>query len=272
MIKLIITADDGGLSEGINQSAALLHEQGLVSAVSIMPNYQAVPHSVTVLAAYPNLELGIHLTLTEGIPLTRAAQRPELTRDSGVFRNQFFLYPQVLFPSDDLLAAIRSELKAQMDQFLSFGQQPKHITTHHHFHIFPALRDVVYQLAHDYDVAWVRNSDYRASIVPFNPVIDKSCQIEATHTFVVPDFIILVKSWLDLRPQMLVAELLTLHGIVELVVHPSLAEDPTYPRDVRYTPKERHQEMLYLQKLGALLQPHLGQEIHISNFLEAHRA
>lgn len=272
MIKLIITADDCGLSEGINASTARLHERGLLSAASIMPNFGNLQHAFDTFAAYPALELGVHLNLTDGRPLTGAALRSELTRSSGVFRNQFFLYPQALFPSDDLIAAIRAELSMQMETCLSYGRPITHVTTHHHFHLFPALREIVYQLSNDYDVVWVRNSDYRLSVLPFNPVIDKSPQMDTPHNFIVPDFIILVKVWQDLPPEMLLEELLSLHGVVELVVHPSTRDDATYPSEVRYTPSERYQEAQYLERLGKLMEPHLGNGIHITNFLEAHSA
>lgn len=272
MIELIITADDCGLSQGINENCAQLYEQGLLSAASVMPNCDYVDHAYHVFANYPALEVGAHLTLTDGLPLTQAAQRSELTRSSGKFRNQFFLYPQALFPSDDLLAAIREELTAQMLFCASFGVPIAHITTHHHFHLFPALRNIIYDLAAAFDVGWVRNSDYRDTVLPVTFMLNKDVTDDSTSQFTVPDFVVLIKSWQDSPPQALLDELLTLHGTVELVVHPSIPYDESYPRGVRYTPIERHQETQYLQKLGDLLQPHLGREITVKNAQEQYRA
>jgi len=265
-VHLIVTADDCGLAEGINISTRQLHELGIMSAASVMTNFPGVEHAFRLFSNYPELEIGAHLTLTEGYPLTEIAATSELTRSSGKFRNQFILYAQALLPSDELLAAMRDEMVAQIDVFLEAGIKPAHITTHHHFHIFPALRNLIYQLAQHYDVQWVRNSDYRFSIIPFNPAVDKAPVESATsHDFAVPDYVVSLKHWLDTPPQQMLNEILSLQGTVELVSHPSIAHDKTFPGDVRYPSLERNLETQYLQSFFELLQPHIGKEIIITN-------
>jgi hypothetical protein len=267
-IQLTITADDCGLAEGINRDALRLHEMGLIQAVSIMTNFPAADHAFELFAGHPTLEPGVHLTLSDGRPLTDISA-PEIINSRGKFRNQYILYAQSLFASDALLESMRREMAAQIEQFIAHGVQPAHLTTHCHFHVFPAVRQIVYDLAEMYQVNWVRNSDFRLSIVPYNPVVDKQpADNSVPRPFTVPDYVVSLKDWLGVPPEQLVDEILTLQGHVELVVHPSTASDTTYPNAVSYSPAERYQETRYLQALQHLLRPHLGRGIRLMNSLK----
>jgi predicted glycoside hydrolase/deacetylase ChbG (UPF0249 family) len=268
-IQLTITADDCGLSEGINQAALHLYKMGLIQAVSIMTNFPAADHAFELFRTHTDLEPGVHLTLSDGTPLTDM-NTSEIVKSDGHFRNQYILYAQSLFASDALLEAMRQEMAAQIEQFLAHDVQPAHLTTHCHFHVFPAVRQIVYDLAETYQVNWVRNSDFRLSIVPFNPVVDKApSDSSVPHPFIVPDYVVSLKDWLSVDPQEMLNEILTLQGRVELVVHPSTASDTTYPAEVSYTPAERYRELRYLQSLQHLLRPHLNNEIQLMNSLTA---
>ncbi len=46
MPELIFTADDCGLTEGINQTVYDLHQQGVISAASVMTNFPAHEHAL----------------------------------------------------------------------------------------------------------------------------------------------------------------------------------------------------------------------------------
>jgi predicted glycoside hydrolase/deacetylase ChbG (UPF0249 family) len=147
-----------------------------------------------------------------------------------------------------------------MDVFTQAGIQPAHITTHHHFHSMPALRNIIRDLARDYQVSWVRNSELRLAIIPFNPVFSQKIDKNFPNT---PDYLTIVQMWREYPPENLLNAILKLDGWLELVVHPCLATDPTYPSDVIYSPLERNREVEYLQSFFALLQAHLGKEVEL---------
>lgn len=67
--KLIINADDFGMCEGNSLGILLAHEQGLVSSTTVMMNMPYALWALDKAEAYPDLGIGVHLTLTAGKPL-----------------------------------------------------------------------------------------------------------------------------------------------------------------------------------------------------------
>jgi predicted glycoside hydrolase/deacetylase ChbG (UPF0249 family) len=266
-IQLMITCDDAALSHGIDQSTANLYQQGMVSAASLMTNFPQVWDAFAYYADYPELELGVHLNLSDGKPLTNVAHYSELVRGSGKFHNRFVLFAYSVFPSDKLLAIMREEMIAQIEVFMEADLKPAHLTTHCHFHVFPSIRALVYELAEIYDVKWVRNSNFRVSVVPFNPMLTlaNSNGVDRGHDFFVPDYLVSLQHWLDHPPSQLLSDILKLEGTVELILHPSIEHDDDYPSDVRYLPDERHKETIYLEQFFEILQPYIGGEVQIVN-------
>src|SRR5688500_3836027 len=118
-IKLIVTADDCGLAQSIDDSTAVLFHKGMVTTASIMTNYPHVEHTVDALGSLPNLEMGVHLNLTEGEPLSKHALQSDLVRSSGRFRNHLTLFAQSVFPSGSLQRAIEVELRTQIEHFIA---------------------------------------------------------------------------------------------------------------------------------------------------------
>lgn len=252
-IQLLVTCDDCGLSEGVNWTAARLHEDGLLTCASLMTNFPAAQHALTLFQQHPALELGVHLNLSDGLPVTPLGENTELTRADGQFRDRVVLFAKGVFPNETMQAQIRAELRAQIEVLCAAGIKPAHLTTHCHFHVLPALREIVYELADEYDVTWVRSTSYKATSLPFNVLIDKGRRARAQGAFMIPNYLVTLRHWLDSPPDALLDELLTLHGIVEIVVHGGMLHDETFPADVRYTPQERYYETVYLEKVLRLL-------------------
>jgi predicted glycoside hydrolase/deacetylase ChbG (UPF0249 family) len=257
-IQLIVTCDDCGLSEGITQTTLRLHQMGMATTASVMTNFPATHHALDLFARYPALEVGVHLNLSDGYPLTKLPRSSDLTRPDGHFRDRYVLLAKSLFPSAQMLEQVQGELRAQIEMMLDAGIQPAHLTTHCHFHALPAMRDIVYALADEYKVKWVRSTDYRTTSVPYNLLLSKDTATEQPHSFLIPDYLVGMKHWLEQPPEQMLAEIMTLRGTIELVVHPAARNDVSFPADVRYSPPERYKETEYIEKFHALLQstPH----------------
>ena len=238
--NLILTADDCGLSPGINRDAARLHEAGLITAASIMTNMPAAADAFATFAPCDTLELGVHLNLSDGTPLSALPLSSDLLTGDGSFRNQFLLYAQAVFAGETYLSHIENELRTQIEYFIRLGgRRPQHLTTHCHFHVIASLRHIVYRLAEDYDVVWVRPSDYRFTAVPFNPMLTGNSLPDQPPHLIVPDYLVSLKNWLGHSPEAMIQQLQTIGGLVEMVVHPGDVDDPAYPDAVRYGPAER---------------------------------
>jgi predicted glycoside hydrolase/deacetylase ChbG (UPF0249 family) len=242
---LIITCDDCGLSEGINEAALDLHRRGIATTASVITNFPATAHALSLFSQHPSLEVGVHLNLTDGFALTTS---PELVDASGRFHSRYSLFAKAIRPTTAFLAAVQAELAAQIEVCRRAGLTPRHLTTHLHFHVLPPLRQIVLSLASHYSVAWVRAYRWRATVLPFNPLSAKPIASAATPTKT-PDYLVAMKYWMRQDPRRLAVLLNCLQGIVELVVHPCTPDDETFPRDIRYSPLERYSEMCALERV-----------------------
>ncbi len=251
MQQLIITGDDCGLSEGINHAAARLHECGHLTAASIMVNFDATTHAFDLFKAYDRLEVGIHLNLSDGFPITRPASPSPLTRSNGQFHRRIISMLRTLVPTSSFLELVETELHAQMECFISYGRPPAHITTHRHFHISPALREIIIKLAREYQVPWLRAYRLSASVVPNNWFHSRHIEEDEYPDVTMPDHLVSIKSWMGRDPQQLAEVLHTLEGVAEIIVHPGLQQDETFPANVDYSPAERYQETQYFEQVMA---------------------
>lgn len=168
MTRLIVNADDFGLTPGVNAGILEAHRLGIVTSTTLMVNMSAAEEALHLATDCPALGVGIHLTLTAGHAVS--AEVPSLVDRAGRFWNVRHL-AQYARPDD-----IRREFVCQLERFLSFGRKPTHIDCHHHVHADPMMLPIVLELARAYDLP-VRN-------VPDAPgaLADGSAQPAVRHT------------------------------------------------------------------------------------------
>lgn len=248
MPQLIITADDCGVSEGINTATVDLYKGGYITTASVMSNFPAYQHAFELFRAHPDLEVGAHLVLTNGYPVTEDIPNhsPIISKDV-TFRNKFYLFSRLLLPSDETIVWIRHELDAQLRRFVDADIHPQHITTHHHFHTIPALRKIIYELAIQYRVQWVRAHEFRATITPFN-LVPSEQSLAGDLPFEIPDYLSPLKPWMGRSPNEYASKLMGFEGVIEIVTHPSTQVDDTFPANMEYSTLERYEEQVYLIK------------------------
>jgi predicted glycoside hydrolase/deacetylase ChbG (UPF0249 family) len=82
-IRLVVNADDFGISARINEGILLAHRAGIVTATSLMAVGRAFEQAVQCCRAVPALDVGVHLTLVAERPLLPC--RSSLTGDDGRF-------------------------------------------------------------------------------------------------------------------------------------------------------------------------------------------
>jgi len=246
MPNLIVTADDCGLTDALNQKTCDLHQRGYISAASVMTNYPAHQHALELFRACPDLDLGIHLSLTDGHPVTgHEGHHPHLLNEDFSFRSNFSLFLRSHFFSGDAARWIRNELDAQMRRFTEAGLRPRHISTHHHFHSIPLLRRIVHELADAYAVDWVRAHEFRAS-VSAHKCFRRRQQPRQRQRFFTPDYVAAIQACMSLSVDEFCKRISRLRGTVEIVVHPAPRHDPDFPADWHYGTAPRRAETQYL--------------------------
>jgi len=128
--RIVLCADDYGLSPAISRGIRELLSQRRLSATSCMVVYPEFASDGPELRPFFDLaDIGLHLTLTASRPLA------SLLRDGWLRR----------------LAAreIREEVERQIAAFTSImGRPPTYIDGHQHVHLLPGVREAVTDVAH----------------------------------------------------------------------------------------------------------------------------
>ena len=115
--RLIVNADDFGLSHGVNLGVIRAHEEGIVSSASLMVRGEAVHDAAAYAKAWPQLSFGLHFEFGE-----------------WVFREGARTTRYQLLSPDDSQSICR-EAQRQLDGFRKLmGRDPTHIDSHQHFH------------------------------------------------------------------------------------------------------------------------------------------
>lgn len=151
---LIVNADDYGyydcVSRGILQSA----RHGIVTATGILATGKRFDENITWLKDHDDLDLGLHLNMTDQEPLTKD-MRNRLARWRGRFPPKFALAAAIMsgtLPVPD----VKLEWRAQIERCLDKGLTIRFINSHEHIHMLPPLFRLAGELAQEYGIAHVR--------------------------------------------------------------------------------------------------------------------
>jgi chitin disaccharide deacetylase len=142
--RLIINADDFGLSYGITDGIVLTHRKGLLTSTSLMVNQPATEYAVRRAPEVPNLGIGIHLNLTEGRPVLPKEEVPTLVNAAGEFVGPSEMGRRLL-RWEASPPEIEAEFRAQIQKMKSLRLQPTHADSHHRIHMYPAAARAFYR-------------------------------------------------------------------------------------------------------------------------------
>jgi hopanoid biosynthesis associated protein HpnK len=154
--RLVVTADDFGLSPEINEAVRLGHTRGILTAASLMVGAPAAADAVLVAKACPGLAVGLHLTLVDGRPVLPPEWVPDLVDETGRFRPGLAGPGARIFFAPRVRRQASAECQAQLEGFLATGLRLDHLNGHHHFHVHPSILGIVLGLARRYAIPAVR--------------------------------------------------------------------------------------------------------------------
>lgn len=141
-MKLIINADDFGLTSGVNSAIRDCFLAGSVTSTTLMVNTPATLEAVKLAKSHPALGVGLHFNLTLGQPLSPAKEILSLVDAGGYFPGRGVCERNLLFGRVKR-ADIEREFHTQVERFTSFGLPLTHIDSHQHIHLFPQVFDIV---------------------------------------------------------------------------------------------------------------------------------
>jgi len=152
--RLIVNADDFGLSEAVNRAVIQAHENGIVTSTSIMAGGAAFEHAAVLAARCPMLDVGVHLTLTEQRPVADSV--PSLVGTDGMFAPHATDLAKRCLRGRIALGDVHKELDAQIRRVRTYGLRPTHLDGHQHVHVLPGIARVVASLARAHGISAVR--------------------------------------------------------------------------------------------------------------------
>lgn len=164
MRRLIVNADDFGFTAGVNRAIVEAHTRGIVTSSTLMANGRAFEDAVRLAATVPNLSVGCHVVLIDGVPILDPGLLPSLTsRLSGGphFRDGLKSFAARALAGRLNPGEIEDEVSAQIRKLQSAGVSVSHVDTHKHTHLFPAVLRPLLRGARACGVHAVRN--------PFGP-------------------------------------------------------------------------------------------------------
>jgi len=147
------TADDLGLDEQANLVIEHAHQQGVLTAASLMLGQPGTAHAVEVARRNPGLQIGFHFHVCDSQPVTRKSWPwGSSTVLAGI---AIGLWPGVS-------ALVHQELIAQWNQFVATGLRCSFINGHHHLHIHPVIARKMHDLLKGNFTGWVRSMETRS--------------------------------------------------------------------------------------------------------------
>ena len=162
MGRLIINADDFGLTAGVNRAIVELHRAGLLTSTTLMAKAAATEEAIELALSEPKLGVGCHVVLVDGEPLLLPRDLPTLAQaETGRFHPKLGAFLTRLLTGRIRSAEIEAEAAAQITLLQNRGLRLTHIDTHKHTHMFPAVLRPVLRAAKAAGIRAVRN--------PFEP-------------------------------------------------------------------------------------------------------
>jgi predicted glycoside hydrolase/deacetylase ChbG (UPF0249 family) len=160
--RLILNADDFGLTRGINRAIGELAAAGAITSATLMAAGPAFDDAVETAHAHPQLGVGCHVTLVDGMPLLPAAEIPSLVvKGCGRFRSSLRAFQLALLRGAVREEEMAREAEAQIRKLQAAGLCVTHVDTHKHTHMLPAVARALLLAAERTGVQAVRN--------PFEP-------------------------------------------------------------------------------------------------------
>ena len=232
-IRVILNADDLGLSADVNAAIEQAHRDGVLTAASLMVGEPAAAAGIALARRNPRLAVGLHLTLTDGTPTLPPDSIPALVRPDGRFRDDMPGLGLTLATSAAARAQLRAEVAAQLAAFRATGLPCDHLNAHKHFHLHPVIAAIAFRAAAAAGIRAVRIPWEPPALVPSAgralwPLTRWLRLLAARHGLRAPDRVVGLRWTGHVTADRLAAILPRLPaGTTEIYLHPATA--PGFP-------------------------------------------
>ena len=155
-LRVIINADDFGMSEEVNEAVIRAYKEGVLTSTSLMVTGAAFEQAVRLAKENPGLAVGIHLVTVVGKSVLSHSEIPALVDREGNFSNNPTAAGLKYYFSPRARRELRKELAAQFEKFHSTGLPLSHIDGHLHLHVHPVIFKTALDLGAKYGARRMR--------------------------------------------------------------------------------------------------------------------
>ncbi|HYR79585.1 MAG TPA: hopanoid biosynthesis-associated protein HpnK [Candidatus Dormibacteraeota bacterium] len=156
MKRLIVNADDFGLSPEVNAGVIRAHRDGILGSASLMVAEPAAKAAAELARQNPALDVGLHAVVCRGRSILGAAHLHGAVTASGHFLENPILAGMRYFFDRSMRTKMTDELRAQVERHLELVGYLNHIDGHLNFHVHPLFADILIELAVEYKVPCIR--------------------------------------------------------------------------------------------------------------------
>jgi predicted glycoside hydrolase/deacetylase ChbG (UPF0249 family) len=121
-----------------------------------MANGRSFDSAINIIKLNPELDVGVHLSLTQGKPILNFDKVDSLSTKEGYFHNHVIDFSKRYFSSSIALPQVKNEFAAQIEKILDHGIKITHIDSHQHVHILPKILNIVSELAELHKIKYIR--------------------------------------------------------------------------------------------------------------------
>jgi hopanoid biosynthesis associated protein HpnK len=154
--RLIVTADDFGLSIPVNQAIEQAHREGILSTTSLMVGAPCADDAVQRARRNPDLGVGLHLVVARGRAVLPAAALPDITDAGGRLDDNLVRAGVRYFFLPRCRAQLEAEVRAQFRAFRDTDLPLDHVNGHNHMHLHPTVFSLLLRLGPEFGMAAVR--------------------------------------------------------------------------------------------------------------------
>jgi len=153
--RVVVNADDLGMTREISKGIVEAHVNGIVTSASLMVTTPWAGEGAAEAARCPEMGVGVHLTLTCGVPAASPFEVPSLVDDRG--RLTGITHFIARWAAGHVKPYhLETEFGAQIRKAMALGVRPTHLDSHHHLHLLPGILKIVLKLAADHGIGMVR--------------------------------------------------------------------------------------------------------------------
>ncbi|HEY5233268.1 MAG TPA: hopanoid biosynthesis-associated protein HpnK [Verrucomicrobiae bacterium] len=154
--RLIVNADDFGLSASVNTAVIRAHREGILTTASLMVNEAGFGEAVNLAKENPKLGVGLHLTLLQGHSALPPEKISGLVNSRGEFSGNSVGVGLGYFFKRNLHEQLRTEIHAQFEKFQSTGLPLDHVNGHLHLHLHPMIFKILMEDAEKLGIRQMR--------------------------------------------------------------------------------------------------------------------